>query len=76
MYVFKKSDSGEEIYDTQGLLRKDWHEICYINDDYDLHDVNYKLEAVGLSDDMAFTSSSFNSPIRSPSYSVPRAVSR
>ena len=67
MYVFKKSDSGEEIYDTQRLLRKDWHEICYINDDYDLHDVNYKLEAVGLSDDMAFTSSSFNF---SPNYYI------
>ena len=60
MYVFKKSDSGKDICEKQRLLRKDWYEICIINDDYDLHDVKYELKAVGLADDMAFTSSSFN----------------
>ena len=60
IYVFKKNDSGDKVYEKQRLLRKDWYEICYINDDYDIHEVNYELKAVGLPDDMAFTSSSFN----------------
>ena len=59
-YVFTKSDSGDEIYENQRLLRKHWNETCIINDDYDLHDVKYELKAVGLPDDMEFTSSSFN----------------
>ena len=32
------------------LLEKNWHEICYIYDDYDIYDVNFILKAVGLSD--------------------------
>ena len=59
MYVFGNNDNGDEIYGKQRPPRKDWHEICNINDDYDLHDVKYELKAVGLPDDMAFTSSSF-----------------
>ena len=30
------------------ILRKNWHEVCYIYDDYDMHDVNYEIKAVGL----------------------------
>ena len=30
------------------ILRKNWHEICYIYDDYDMHDVNFEIKAVGL----------------------------
>ena len=30
------------------ILRKNWHEICYVYDDYDMHDVNFEIKAVGL----------------------------
>ena len=30
------------------ILRKNWNEVCYIYDDYDMHDVNYEIKAVGL----------------------------
>ena len=30
------------------ILKKNWHEICYIYDDYDMHDVNFEIKAVGL----------------------------
>ena len=30
------------------ILRKNWHEICYIYDDYDMHDVHFEVKAVGL----------------------------
>ena len=30
------------------ILRKNWHEVCYVYDDYDMHDVNYEIKAVGL----------------------------
>ena len=40
----------EEENKTKGstLLRKNWHEICYVYDDYDVHDVHFELKAVGL----------------------------
>ena len=41
-------------YQKQDLLRKNWREICYIYDDYDLHDINYELQAVGLPDNMFY----------------------
>ena len=39
MYVFRE-DNDDSIYDTQKLIRKNWHEICIINNDYDIHDMN------------------------------------
>ena len=30
------------------LFQKNWNEICYVYDDYDIHDINYVLKAVGL----------------------------
>jgi hypothetical protein len=44
MYLFK--NEKEENYTTQDLLRKNWKEICYIYDEYDIHDINYELKAV------------------------------
>ena len=35
-------------YEKEDLLRKDWKETCYVYDEYDLHDINYELKAVGL----------------------------
>ena len=56
MYVF--TDEKEENYTKQDLLRKNWKEICYIYDEYDIHDVNYELKAVGLSENSFFSSCS------------------
>ena len=29
-------------------MSKNWNEVCYIYDDYDIHDINYEIKAVGL----------------------------
>jgi len=47
-------DNEQDIYemyleDAQ-LLRKNYHEICYVYDDYEIHDIYYDLKAVGLGD--------------------------
>jgi len=41
------------------LLEKNWHEICYVYDDYDIYDVNFILKAVGLSNNSSFQDYSF-----------------
>ena len=30
------------------ILRKNWHEICYVYDEYDVHNCNFVIKAVGL----------------------------
>ena len=40
------------------LLRKNWHEVCYIYDDYDIHDIHFELKAVGLGAFSFFNSAS------------------
>ena len=57
IYIF--NDEDEDNYDKPELLRKNWYEICYIYDDYDIHDVNYELKAVGLTENSYFTYCSF-----------------
>ena len=57
IYIFK--DEDEDNYDKQELLRKNWYEICYIYDYYDIYDVNYELKAVGLPENTYFTCCSF-----------------
>ena len=57
IYLFKQED--EENYDKQDLLKKNWNEVCYIYDEYDIYDVNYELKAVGLPENTYFTSCSF-----------------
>ena len=42
----------------QELLRKNWNEKCYIFNDYDIHDINYELKAVGLPEGTYFNSAS------------------
>ena len=56
-YLFQEKD--EQNYDKQDLLKKNWNEICYVYDDYDIHDVNYELKAVGLPENVCFTCASF-----------------
>ena len=50
-YVFseREEDMIENYIDEPKLIRKNWHEICYIYDDYDIHDIYYDIKAVGLS---------------------------
>ena len=50
-FVFKKreEDMIENYLNEPQLIRKNWHEICYIYDDYDIHDIYYDIKAVGLS---------------------------
>ena len=58
MYIFRENDNDDKIYDQQKLVRKNWYEICYINNDCDIHDITYELKAVGLPDNMKFNSGS------------------
>ena len=30
------------------ILRKNWNEVCYVYDDYDIHYANFEIKAVGL----------------------------
>ena len=39
------------------LKKKNYHEICYIYDEYDTHDIYYTLKAVGLPDNECFLES-------------------
>ena len=39
----------ENLAEVATLFRKNWHEICYVYDDYDIHDIFYEMKAVGLS---------------------------
>ena len=43
-----KSIQEENKIREPKILRKNWHEICYIYDDYDMHDVHFEIKAVGL----------------------------
>ena len=58
MYIFNQEDSND-FYEKQSLIKKNWHETCYINNDYDKHDINYELKAIGLPDNMIFNTSYF-----------------
>ena len=57
VYLFQQEE--EENYDTPELMKKNWSEVCYIFDNYDIHDVNYELKAFGLPESTFFTTSSF-----------------
>jgi len=38
----------DDKYDHLNILMKNWHEICYIYNDYDIHDITYDLKAVDV----------------------------
>ena len=57
--LFKEDDNNEN-QECQNLLKKNWDEKCYIYDEYDLHDINYELKAVGLPPNVYYSSSSFS----------------
>lgn len=45
--IFNTNNKEEKKYKPT-LLYKNWNEKCYINNDYDIHDINFELKAVGL----------------------------
>ena len=52
----------EDKFKSQ-LLRKNWHEICEVYDNFDIHEINFVLKAVGLRQNMYFQSCSQGFPI-------------
>ena len=58
----EKKEDVDENYKYAKLLKKNRHEICYIYDDYDIHDIYYNIKAIGLSDNGSFTESSYSIP--------------
>ena len=57
------NNNGEEDYleyylEESQILRKNWHEICYVYDEYDIYDIYYDIKAVGLRNNHYFTSTS------------------
>ena len=43
-----KNEMKENRMKESKILRKNWNEVCYVYDDYDMHDVNFEIKAVGL----------------------------
>ena len=58
-YLFSKEEDVNSA-DYAELLEKNWHEICYVYDNYDIYDVYYTLKAVGLPNNSTFKNASFN----------------
>ena len=42
------NDNNNIDLEKHGLLKRNWKEICLVYEDYDLHDINFELKAVGL----------------------------
>ena len=47
--IFK--DNNEPQIEKPTLLFKNWNEICYIYNDYDIHEINFELKAKGVPED-------------------------
>ena len=60
--IFKNKDELSEELEESKLLRKNYHEICYIYDEYDIHDIYYTLKAIVLSNKGSFSLASFYFP--------------
>ena len=57
--LFQDKNIAQENKTTEAkLLRKNWHEVCYIYDDYDIHDIHFELKEVGLGAFSFFNSAS------------------
>ena len=57
--ILFKEDDNNDYQQIQNLLTKNWNEKCFVYDDYDLHDVNYELKAVGIPSNTFYSSASF-----------------
>ena len=54
----REEDYIENYLEESQIIRKNWHEVCYIYDDYDIYDIYYDIKAVGLANNYYFTSCS------------------
>ena len=54
------NEAKENSSKVPNIIRKNWNEVCYIYDDYDVYDVNFEIKAVGLSPLSYFNSCSTN----------------
>ena len=59
IHLSNNNEPTNSLNEKPNLIIKNWHETCYINDEYDIHDIYYDLKAVGLPSDMVFSSTSF-----------------
>ena len=55
-----QNETNENKSKNPTILNKNWNEVCYIYDDYDIHDVNFEIKAVGLQPYSFFDNNSFN----------------
>ena len=58
--LFKNDDKSEKNLKNFKILKKNYHEICYIYDDYQIHDIYYILKVVGLAKKRKITKSSYS----------------
>ena len=57
--LFKNVNEEKENRSKESkIIWKNWNEVCYIYDDYDIYDVNFEIKAVGLSPFSYFNSCS------------------
>ena len=59
--IFKETEEDyliEQYIEDAQLLRKNYHVICYVYDNFDVYDIYYDLKAVGLRRAECFTKSS------------------
>ena len=74
LFENKKKEEIESFFDKAKIIRKNWHEICYIYDDYDLHDIYYDIEAVGLDEknyfNVCYHSFQYNKKIEIQDFSI------
>ena len=60
LFKQREEDSLDRYQDSSQLLKKNFHEICYVYDDYDIHDIYYDLKAVGLSGGSYFPQANYS----------------
>ena len=60
--IFQNKDELEEDLEESKLFKKNYHEICYIYDDYEIHDIYYTLKAIVLPNNSNFTLASYYFP--------------
>ena len=57
--LFQNKDKIDENREESKLLKKNYHEICYVYDEYDIHDIYYTLKAVVQTNYSCFSLGSF-----------------
>ena len=58
LFKEREEDYIENYLEESQIIRKNWHEVCYVYDDYDIYDIYYDIKAVGLENNHYFTSCS------------------